>query len=297
MIGYDYDFKNLCNIDELEKMEQKYSVLVFFDILGFKNIVVNDIKKASIISNILSNICEIFNNTIQQFITYYDYDFLNDGENEYGILDGMVIPKMQSTTFSDSIILSCPLLQKNQLLIIKNMIRALSEIQLTLIRQGFLIRGGITIGNVCHTNKYVFGEAVIEAYLLESTIANYPRIIVSDKLSKLIIKLLEEQKFDDLEEDFADLLDEESFKTNYLRIDDDQKLYIDFFGTEIVNKAIELCPQHKNEFEDDYLNPIKDLIDEGIDNETISIKVKYQWLENKYNNLLIYLKQHYNLQL
>ena len=44
---------------------------------------------------------------------------------------------------------------------------------------GFLIRGGITIGKLYHnaTQGVVFGEALVEAYNLESKDAIYPRVI------------------------------------------------------------------------------------------------------------------------
>jgi len=48
---------------------------------------------------------------------------------------------------------------------------------------GILIRGGITIGKIIHTETgIVFGQGLIDAYQLESRAAKYPRIILSDKL-------------------------------------------------------------------------------------------------------------------
>src|ERR1700756_3728702 len=44
---------------------------------------------------------------------------------------------------------------------------------------GFLIRGGIALGGLYHSSDIVFGEALIDAYRLESKVAVYPRILIS----------------------------------------------------------------------------------------------------------------------
>ena len=45
-----------------------------------------------------------------------------------------------------------------------------------------LIRGGATVGELHHKGGDVIGNTLIEAYKLESCVANYPRIAVSRKL-------------------------------------------------------------------------------------------------------------------
>jgi hypothetical protein len=45
-----------------------------------------------------------------------------------------------------------------------------------------LIRGGATIGELYQSRGVVFGKALVEAYRLESRVANYPRIAVSRKI-------------------------------------------------------------------------------------------------------------------
>src|SRR5947209_7979477 len=51
------------------------------------------------------------------------------------------------------------------------------------LRLGFLLRGGATIGNLHHAQNIVFGEAMIEAYELETRTAVYPRIVLSSKIT------------------------------------------------------------------------------------------------------------------
>lgn len=52
-----------------------------------------------------------------------------------------------------------------------------------LIQFGFLLRGGITRGDLFHDSGLVYGPALIEAYELESKVALAPRVILSKELS------------------------------------------------------------------------------------------------------------------
>jgi hypothetical protein len=47
------------------------------------------------------------------------------------------------------------------------------------VRLGFLIRGGATIGKLYHAGGVVFGEALVEAAMLEARTAVYPRVVLS----------------------------------------------------------------------------------------------------------------------
>lgn len=65
---------------------------------------------------------------------------------------------------------------------ILNIIQQLANL---VIRKGFLLRGGITIGPLYHENGIVFGPALSEAYKLESEDAKYPRILASKELTEI----------------------------------------------------------------------------------------------------------------
>lgn len=55
----------------------------------------------------------------------------------------------------------------------------LAYIGAILMEQGILFRGSITIGNIVHRdNGKVFGQGLIDAYLLESKSAKNPRVIL-----------------------------------------------------------------------------------------------------------------------
>src|ERR1700734_1453383 len=44
--------------------------------------------------------------------------------------------------------------------------------------KGFLLRGGITVGEVVHDDECVFGPGLVRAYELESKKAYYPRFVL-----------------------------------------------------------------------------------------------------------------------
>ncbi|MCR4378860.1 MAG: hypothetical protein NUV50_12300 [Rhodospirillales bacterium] len=52
------------------------------------------------------------------------------------------------------------------------------------LTRGFLVRGGIVLGELFHDENNVFGPALIEAHRMESQIAIYPRIILERRLAE-----------------------------------------------------------------------------------------------------------------
>jgi hypothetical protein len=96
------------------------------------------------------------------------------------------------STFSDHIVISYPLrpisadtgLDDRVLgfVIMNDFSRLLEAIAAAAFRIGFLIRGGATIGKLYHANGVVFGEALVEAFELESSTSIYPRVVLSPKI-------------------------------------------------------------------------------------------------------------------
>jgi hypothetical protein len=80
---------------------------------------------------------------------------------------------IRASTFSDNIVISQALGNKNQMLL-----QQVAIFQFASAMSGFLMRGGITIGDVVHDDEAVFGPALNRAYHLESKIADVPRVLV-----------------------------------------------------------------------------------------------------------------------
>jgi len=98
------------------------------------------------------------------------------------------------STFSDNIVISFPLgrISKDMdsdeyttaVYIMSHFSQLLVTIAAFALRIGFLVRGGATIGNLYHAQGVVFGEALIEAFQIESQIAVYPRVVLSPAITE-----------------------------------------------------------------------------------------------------------------
>jgi hypothetical protein len=99
------------------------------------------------------------------------------------------------STFSDHIVVSYPLERIARdlgrpsddvvvtFVVLNGFGRLLRSIAAAALRLGFLIRGGATIGKLYHSQGVVFGEAMTEAFELESRVAIYPRVVLSPRVA------------------------------------------------------------------------------------------------------------------
>lgn len=83
-------------------------------------------------------------------------------------------PNVRFSTFSDNVVISQPVERGS----IVQLLGTLGCFALSCLSAGFLVRGGITVGDIYHDEHFVFGPALNRAYELESAIASVPRIIL-----------------------------------------------------------------------------------------------------------------------
>ncbi|MBU3114882.1 hypothetical protein [Clostridium lacusfryxellense] len=175
-------------------------LLAFIDILGFSNqvkISENDNDYAKSIKKVLS------------------YFLALKKDNDNGALSLRDMGK-EVTVFSDSIVISYPVTLQSVLFY---MLIDIIHIQLDLLPEKILIRGGVAIGDVYHDGNMVFGPAMNEAYKLESECANYPRIILTeDTITNAII----------YKSDNNTIEQELEYVMDLVRKDKDGFYYIDF---------------------------------------------------------------------
>lgn len=134
-------------------------VVVFLDILGYKNMVLKDSKSNT--PRYLPIIEEMLNS-------------LNPILKDRGL---------EIRQFSDSIVLSAEYSIENTL----SMLDAVSDVQWFMIKNGILLRGGIALGRHYSNGNIMYSEGLIEAYNLESNFAKVPRILVDDNLIELVL--------------------------------------------------------------------------------------------------------------
>ncbi|QTH40757.1 hypothetical protein J4772_24750 [Cohnella sp. LGH] len=134
-------------------------IVCFIDILGFKQMVLNDSGTKA----------PVFLPIIETMLSSLRPMLLEEG--------------LQLRQFSDSIVLSIDYSVENSIKIID----AASNVQWFMVSNGVLVRGGIAIGRHYSNGDIVFSQGLIEAYTLESQNARVPRIIIDNNLIDLIL--------------------------------------------------------------------------------------------------------------
>ncbi len=96
------------------------------------------------------------------------------------------------STFSDHIVISYPFEQisdgngsdesRTASYVFYSFKSLLTEIAREALSIGFLTRGGATIGKLYHSGGVIFGEALVDAYQIESRTSVYPRVVLSSKV-------------------------------------------------------------------------------------------------------------------
>jgi hypothetical protein len=166
-------------------------IVAFIDILGFRNIVINssehitasgraiipEAQEPGLAARIYSALQINPESYREAFQSIHDLN-----ENDFENLD------LRISTFSDSVILS----SANTAQDFAYLIHCVSFMVRELIRNGFLTRGGIALGEVYHVDRSkqqetqgierVFGPAFIKAYDLESRHAGHARIILCNAM-------------------------------------------------------------------------------------------------------------------
>jgi hypothetical protein len=90
----------------------------------------------------------------------------------------------RAQSISDAIAISTTTLDTGLLQILET----IEDLAVDLLREGYFIRGALVRGKLYHDNTMVFGEALVRAYELENTIAQFPRIIISKEVMEDIAR-------------------------------------------------------------------------------------------------------------
>ena len=135
-------------------------VVVFIDILGFRNLVAN--AEVSIISQAMA----IIKKRIRRIEDIRD--------------SPLVISQ-----FSDSVIVSTPN-DDNGLV---HTVHWVSLLASELFLKGIWCRGAVTSGNMYHNGNVAYGPALIDALEMECQLAVYPRILVTETIADKFVEI------------------------------------------------------------------------------------------------------------
>lgn len=152
--------------------EERY--IAFIDILGFKELILESAKAhPRIAPSTIYNALDIHPQAVQDF--FFSLSDLPAAQHDCADL--------RVHTFSDFVVASCRKTDLGLCLLLFLCWHVTSD----WLSKSFLSRGGITIGKVIHrisegNAPLVFGPAFVQAYTLESEVADYPRIVLSKEV-------------------------------------------------------------------------------------------------------------------
>lgn len=288
----------------MESYENK--VVLYLDILGFKNLILNtqkkNIKKKSI--QLINNIYEVVINSFEE--TKYEKRFKSDISQvqhiwELQLLKNPYIQNKKISIFSDTIVITFASENVNHWMDFFNNI---NQLQVKLINLGVLCRGALTYGEVIHNENIIFGPAIVDAYELEGKYAKYPRIIVSDCIIQFLKKKFncrivqsygesdanysweKEDEEDRLNPDLIRSQDSilyenfaEEILDDLILLDDDGYYFIDYFEDTLLNNSTS-----GHLYVDSFFNSLQKIIrkNKRIYKDNINILDKYLWLEKQY---------------
>lgn len=149
---------------------------------------------------------------------------------------------MSYNFFSDTITIYEPLQGKDELEVryhVAETLFACSETMLLKFSNGIFFRGGIEIGQgVEFPDGGIYGLALNDAYRLEREIAEYPRIIVGNKLAKLIQNDKGRTEYGEFLGGMNKRLDD--FCNTLITEDREGNFFVDFLGKTFAG----LCPKY-----------------------------------------------------
>jgi len=255
-----------------DKLNYEQRIITFIDILGFKEIIKQSESDTSKIETIYS---------VLDFLKTWEapekWDLrlveIEEDAQKKGVEHFDIRGKTNTTAFSDSIVISVNI-DNNINEMMSTLVVNLGYIGTVLLEKGILFRGGITYGNVIHKeNGIVFGQGLIDAYLLESKSAKYPRLILSNKLIGKLNYPLEEKR------------NRYPYHQYIERFEDGCVGFHQMMYYQVLQGWDEMTQENLIKS----LDSVRKTIVKGLDTsfENPEVFEKYSWLKEQYNRLII----------
>jgi len=250
--------------------------VAFVDLLGFEQKVLRNTSSEEVLSILIDSlkICSSFPSGGKKVS--------NDGVSNRRI-------SIQSRFFSDSV----AFFMKDSANDLSHLFLILRYLQDRLWEKNICMRGAITLGEMYwpkSTEKGItIGNGLIDAYRMESDIAIYPRVIISDQLYEYIVRENAPSN------PFAD----DGLLRGYLLRDEAGIYYIDFLSKHVKRYCGEKLISSKGGFSiewkeseptnyDNIIDSIRHMISVEMVGAKNKVKVKYEWLrlyvENSMSN-------------
>lgn len=244
-------------------MKYEQRIVTFIDILGFKSLLDETVDKNN----------EDVEDKINLVISAYEAirEIWNLDVAPSDLLSNKSSSK-QVSIFSDCIVVSSKVEESSEvfytLLEIKWLI-------MRLLSRKILCRGAVALGKFIHTPNYLFGPALVEAYILESKAAMYPRVILDHSIIEAGSEYCASHHTSTQEKEILYSL---------LEQDSDGMYYIDYFF-----KAQSELDDPEYDFPA-YIQNLGDIIRKGLmassHHQKADLKVKYSWMRERYNRMV-----------
>jgi len=176
------------------------------------------------------------------------------------------------TQFSDSVVISFPI---NEESVVFYALLEILWVQLNLVLFGMLCRGAVSKGKLIHTEKMLYGPALIDAYRLESKAALYPRVILDESIVEVGISAHAQHHLEEHERESI---------MGLLHRDSDGMYYIDY-----ITRAQSELDDPEWDYPD-YLRKLGTMISDGLRSHDPSIRIKYLWMKERFAPHLTHIK-------
>lgn len=244
-------------------MKYEQRIVAFIDILGFK----------ALLDDTTDNKGNDDEEAINKLISAYEairdiWDL--DKKSDY--LDTKSSDTKKVSIFSDCLVVSFEVDQPSEVFF------TLLEIKwliMRLISRRILCRGAVSIGKFIHTDNYLFGPALVEAYTLESKAAMYPRVILDHTVIEAGA---------DNGSSHHSFSQEQEYVQSLLELDSDGMYYIDYFF-----KAQSELDDPEYDFPE-YINNLAEIIRKGLMSSShhskADLRVKFSWMRERFNTMV-----------
>lgn len=232
------------------QLKYQKRIVVFLDVLGFKNSLYEFEKDA------IDNHDENKHNNV--LISEKANQFVGVFKDVISLIDEY---DCKYYLFSDNICITVDPYNNTSLAV--DILFTVSDLFKRFSEMGYFIRGGIDFGWMLDEDDIVLGVPLVEAYIIESKKAIYPRIVLSEKYLKFLksINLTESDRFN-LENFLIKSCEINYINTFYNIIRTDNKVtFLETYKKEIAEKLLETKNNEK-------------------------IYAKFNWLKNEFNSFI-----------
>lgn len=233
-------------------MNYAISIISYFDILGFKDII--ETRQPNEIIDILKRF---------RYMATPDKELSKDLEQNFFNFSDCAVRTTKVLSRANS---------KRPVGILFYELLDVLHIQIELVNLGIFLRGGITLGEVYADDGFIFGPGLVDAYLLENKIAKSPRIILQKEVVDLIsdvpaLRLWSHKPNEELK-----------YVKDLIKLDSDGYYYIDYLRAMVT----EVEPEDYFNFLIHHRNNIKENLSRfKSDSHTLE---KYAWLKDYHNS-------------